>query len=94
MVERKNMTILEMAKTMLSGSKISDRFWIQVVSTVVHLKNKRLLMVNTRKNPYEIWKCRPSNVKNFRIFGIKCYIRMDDGNIGKFESKSAKGIFL
>ena len=42
-VERKNITITDMAKTMLSDSKISDRLWSQEVSNVVHIQNIGLL---------------------------------------------------
>ena len=81
MVERKNITILEMAKTMLSDYKISDRFYSQVVSIVVHIPYRGLLRVNTRKNIYNVWNGKPTHVKYFRVFGIKCSIIRDDENI-------------
>ena len=33
-------------------------------------------------------------MKYFRIFGSKCYILNDRENLGKFDAKSDKGIFL
>ena len=32
--------------------------------------------------------------RTFRILGNKFFIKKDDGNIGKFESRSDEGIFL
>ena len=34
------------------------------------------------------------NVKYFRIFGSTCFILKDRENVGKFDSRSDKGIFL
>ena len=33
-------------------------------------------------------------VKHFKIFGSKCYIKTNDNNLGKFDSRSNEGIFL
>jgi hypothetical protein len=33
-------------------------------------------------------------VKNFRVFGSKCYIKREDGRVGKFDSCVDKGIIV
>jgi hypothetical protein len=53
-----------------------------------------MLINNTDKNPYELWKGRPTNVKHFRVFGRKCYIKREDGRMGKFDSHVDKGILV
>ena len=50
--------------------------------------------MNSDKIPYELWFGRPTSVKYFRAFGSKCYIKRDDDNLGKFESRTDEGIFL
>jgi transposase InsO family protein len=70
-VERKNMTIQEMARTMIMDSKLTDIFWTQAVHTTIHIQNRVMLRNNTDKNPYELWKGRLENVKHFRVFGSK-----------------------
>jgi hypothetical protein len=89
-VERKNKTIQEMARTMLKDSKLTDIFWVQAVHTTVHIQNRGMLRNNSDKTPYELWKGRPTNVKHFRVFGSKCYIKREDGRIGKFDSRVDK----
>ena len=42
-VERKNMTVQEMAQTMLMDSKLTDIFWTQVVHTTVHIQNRVMI---------------------------------------------------
>jgi transposase InsO family protein len=93
-VERKNMTVQEMARTMLMDSKLTDIFWTQAVHTTVHIQNRVMLRNNTDKTPYELWKGRPTNVKHFRVFGSKCYIKREDGRMGKFDSRVDKGILV
>ena len=69
--ERKNRTVMEMARTMLNDSQLSDKFWGQAVHTSVHILNRGLLRNDTDKTPYELWIGRPANVKHFGIFGSK-----------------------
>jgi hypothetical protein len=53
-----------------------------------------MLRNNSDKTPYELWKGRPTNVKNFRFFGSKCYINREDGGMGKFESPVDNGVLV
>jgi hypothetical protein len=50
--------------------------------------------INSYTTPYELWKGRPANVKHFRVFGSKCYIKKEDKKIGKFDSRVDEGIFV
>jgi hypothetical protein len=93
-VEMKNMKIQEMAKTMLMDSMLTYDFWVQAVHTKVHIQNKGTIKSNNDKNPYELWKGRQANVKHFRVFGSKCYIKREDGKMRKFDSRVDKGILV
>jgi hypothetical protein len=53
-----------------------------------------MLRNNTDRTPYELWKGRPTNVKHFRVFGSKCYIKREDGRMGKFDSRVDKVILV
>jgi hypothetical protein len=53
-----------------------------------------MLRNNTNKTPYELWKGRPTNVKHFKFFGSKCYIKREDGRMEKFDSCVDKGILV
>jgi hypothetical protein len=64
------------------------------VHTTIHIQNKLILRNNTDKTPYELWKGRPTNVKYFRVFGRKCYIKREDGRMGKFDSRVEKGVLV
>jgi hypothetical protein len=83
-----------MAQTMLMDSKLTDVFWEHEMHTTIHIQNRVMLRNNSDKTPYEIWKGRPANVKHFRVFGSKCYIKREDGRMGKFEYRVEKDIFF
>jgi hypothetical protein len=75
-----------MAQIMLMDSKLKVFFWTHAVHTTIHIQNRVILRNNSEKTPYKVWKGRPTNVKHFRVFGIKCYIKREDGRMGKFDS--------
>jgi transposase InsO family protein len=93
-VERKNMIVQEMAQTMLMDSKLMEIFWEHAVHTKFHIQNRGILRNNSDTTPYKLWKGRPTNVKHFRVFGRKCYIKREYGRMGKFDSFVDKGIFV
>ena len=81
------MTVREMARTFLMDSKLTCVFWTHEVHKTVHIQNRLMLGNNTDKNPYKLWKGRTTNVKHFRDFGSKCYIKREDGRMGKLDSR-------
>jgi hypothetical protein len=85
-VKMKDITIHEMARTMLKDSKLSDIFREQIVHTIVHILSRGMIRSDNDKTPYEFWKGRPTNVNHFRVFGSKCYIKREDRRLGKFDS--------
>jgi hypothetical protein len=83
-----------LSRTMLNEAILSDSFWREAVYTAIYILNRGKIKVNSDKTPYELWKGRPTSVKHFRIFGSKCYIKRDDEDLGKFDSREDEGIFL
>jgi transposase InsO family protein len=53
-VERKNKTIQEVARTMLNEAKFPDKFWRDEIYTLVHILNRFQLRPNHDKTPYEL----------------------------------------
>jgi hypothetical protein len=86
--------VQERARTMLNQAKLSDIFWREEVYTTVYILNRAQIQTNNDKTRYQLWKGMPTNVKHLKVFGIKCYIKRDDDNLGKFDSRCDEGIFL
>jgi hypothetical protein len=69
-------------------------FWTHSLHTIVHIQYRVIFKNNNEKNPYELWKRRPTNVKHFRVFGRKCYIKRQYGRMEKFDSCVEKGVLV
>ncbi|KAJ9553558.1 LOW QUALITY PROTEIN: hypothetical protein OSB04_017603 [Centaurea solstitialis] len=94
LVERKNKTLVEAARTMLNGSGLSLSFWAEAVSTACYTQNRSLVMKRHEKNPYQLLYNKRPNIKFFHVFGCKCYVLNDRKPIGKFDPKGDDAIFI
>ena len=94
-VERKNRSLEELARTMLKDSNLPKYFWADAISTATHVVNRVLIRPLLRKTPYELYKGRKPNLSYFRIFGCKCFV-LNNGkeHLGKFDPQADEGIFL
>jgi hypothetical protein len=72
--EKKNMTLIEMARTMLDEYKASDQFWVEMVNTACHATNRLCPHKLLKKTHYELLTGNKPNVSDFRVFGSKCYV--------------------
>jgi hypothetical protein len=83
-----------MARAMLYGSKVPNIFWGEVIKTAINILNKYHTRVNNNKTPYELWHGRSTSINHFKIFGSKCCIKINDDNLGNFDSRDDEGIML
>ena len=94
-VERKNRTLIEVARTMLSESRLPMYFWAEAVNTACYTQNRTLINKDLMKTPYEIMNNKKPTLKYFHVFGAKCFVLKDgDDRRGKFEAKAYEAIFV
>ena len=94
-VERKNRSLEEMARTMLNEANIPKYFWADAVNTACYVMNRTIIRPILAKTPYELYKGRKPNISHLHVFGCKCFV-LNNGkdNLGKFDAKADEGIFL
>jgi transposase InsO family protein len=92
-VERKNRTLVEMARTMLDEHRTSRKFWAEAINTTCYVLNWIFLRAFMKKSSYELMHGRTPKVSHLRVFGCKCFI-LKQGNLDKFESRFWMGSFL
>jgi hypothetical protein len=92
-VERKNRTLVEMARMMLNEHKTPRRFLADAISSACYISNQIFLRSILYLTPFELRFGRKPSVSHFRPFGCKCFI-LKHGNLDKFESHSFDGILL
>ncbi|KAJ9565142.1 hypothetical protein OSB04_001108, partial [Centaurea solstitialis] len=93
-VERKNRTLVETARTMLTFSKLPLHFWAEAVASACFTQNRSLITKRFMKTPYELVYNRPPSIKFFRVFGCECYVKNDKDNLDKFSPKGDEGVFI
>ncbi|KAJ9547172.1 hypothetical protein OSB04_019715 [Centaurea solstitialis] len=92
--ERRNRTLIEAARSMLSEANLATHFWAEAVNTACYTQNRSLIVKRFRRTPYELFRNRKPSIEHLHIFGCVCYILNNKDNLGKFDSKSDDGIFL
>ncbi|GJT86684.1 retrovirus-related pol polyprotein from transposon TNT 1-94 [Tanacetum coccineum] len=92
--ERKNRTLTEAARIMLSGSVFSKQYWIEVVATACYTQNRSTIVKKHLKTPYEIFLKRILNVNFLHVFGCPVYNHNHKDHLGKFDEKADDGYLL
>jgi transposase InsO family protein len=87
LVERKNRTLFDMARSMLSEYNVSHSFWAEAINTACYYSNRLYCHPMMEKTPYELLNGRKLNIAYFWVFGYKCYILKKDTRLSKFEKK-------
>nr|GEW99136.1 hypothetical protein [Tanacetum cinerariifolium] len=93
-VERRNRTLVEAARTMLSAAKVPLFFWVEAIATACFTQNRSLVIPRHEKTHYHIINDRNPSVKFFHIFGSICYIVRDGENLNKMKEKGDECIFV
>jgi hypothetical protein len=93
-VERKNGTFIEAARTMLDEYKTSNSFWAEVINMTYHAINRLYLHKLRHKTAYELLTGKKPDMSYFRVFGCKRFIINKKPKIYKFTPKIDEGIFL
>ncbi|GJV49050.1 retrovirus-related pol polyprotein from transposon TNT 1-94 [Tanacetum coccineum] len=93
-VERRNRTLVEAARTMISAAKVPLFFWAEAIATACFTQNRSLVIPRHEKTPYHIINARKPSVKFFHIFGSLCYIVRDGENLDKMKEKGDACIFV
>jgi len=72
-VERKNRSLEELARTMLTGSSLPKYFWADAANTSCYVMNRVLIRPILKKTPYELFNGRKPNINHLKFFGCSCF---------------------
>ncbi|KAK1619838.1 hypothetical protein QYE76_025355 [Lolium multiflorum] len=92
--ERKNRTLMDMARSMMAEYKSRYNFWAEAISTACHSSNRLYLRKGLNKTPYEILTGNKPNISYFKVFGCKCFYQIKGVRLSKFAPKALEGIFV
>ncbi|GJZ55447.1 retrovirus-related pol polyprotein from transposon TNT 1-94 [Tanacetum coccineum] len=86
-VERRNRTLIEAARTMLIYAKALLFLWTKAVVTACYTQNCSVIHLRHGKTPYELFII-------LHLFGALYYPTNDNENLGKLQPKADIGIFI
>ncbi|GJZ59704.1 retrovirus-related pol polyprotein from transposon TNT 1-94 [Tanacetum coccineum] len=93
-VERRNRTLVEVARTMLIFSRLPEFLWAEAVATVCFTQDRSIIHTRYNKTPYELLRGRKPNIAYFHVFGSLCYPTNDCDDLGKIKPKADIGVFI
>nr|GFB93301.1 putative ribonuclease H-like domain-containing protein [Tanacetum cinerariifolium] len=66
-VERRNRTLVEAARTMLTFANLPSFLWAEAIATTCFIQNRSIIYKRFDKTPYELINKRKPNIMFFRI---------------------------
>nr|GFC10899.1 retrovirus-related Pol polyprotein from transposon TNT 1-94 [Tanacetum cinerariifolium] len=93
-VERRNRTLVEAARTMLTFANLPSFLWAEAIATAYFTQNCSIIHKRFDKTPYELINKRKPNIKFFRVFGCRCYLLNDYEDVGKIKAEGDIGVFV
>nr|GFD08200.1 hypothetical protein [Tanacetum cinerariifolium] len=93
-VERRNRTLIEAARTMLIYAQAPLFLWAGAVATACFTQNRSIIRLRHGKTPYELLQSKLLDLSFFHVFGALCFPTNDSENLGKLQPKADIGIFI
>jgi hypothetical protein len=92
-IERRNQTVVGMARALLKKRRMSAVFWGEAVVTTVYIFNRLPTKALNGRTPYEAWHGRKPTVSHLRVFGCITFGK-ELGHIGKLDDRRTPGVFI
>nr|GEY45994.1 putative ribonuclease H-like domain-containing protein [Tanacetum cinerariifolium] len=93
-MERRNQTLVEAARTMLTFANLPSFLWVEAIATACFTQDHSIIHKRFDKTRYELMNKRKPNIKFFRVFGCRCYLLNDYEDVGKHKAKGDIRVFV
>ncbi|GKD43682.1 integrase, catalytic region, zinc finger, CCHC-type containing protein, partial [Tanacetum coccineum] len=94
LIERRNRTLVETARTMLIFSKAPLFLQAEAVAIACYTQNRSLVCKRNNKTPYELLHNRKLDLSYLYVFGALCYPTNDSEDLSKLKPKADIEIFV
>ncbi|MCO5569018.1 hypothetical protein L7F22_022724 [Adiantum nelumboides] len=92
--ERKNRSLMEMARCMLKAKSLPHKLWMDAVACASDVLNRCPARSLKTITPYEAWYDRKPSVTYLHVFGCLAYAHIPQQLRGKLDDKAVKCIFV
>jgi hypothetical protein len=93
-VERKNRTVMEMARALLKSMSMPGRYWGEAIRHSVYLQNRLPTRPMGDRTPYEAWNGKRPQLGHVRVFGCTGHVRPNASHLKKLDDRSAPMVYL
>jgi hypothetical protein len=93
-VERMNRTLMDKARSMLSGVGLAQEFWAEAVDTAKYLVNMSPSSVLVDMTPHEVWFGKNPSLSHLKVFGCDAFVHVPKEKRSKLDKKEVKCIFI
>nr|GFB60760.1 hypothetical protein [Tanacetum cinerariifolium] len=93
-VERRNQTLVEAARTMLIFSRAPLFLWADAIATACFTQNRSIIHRQFNQTTYELINGIKPDISFVHVFGALCYPKNDREDIGKLGTKGDIGFFM
>lgn len=92
--ERRNRSILEMARCMIHDKGLPKKFWAEAANTAVYLQNRLPTKALENKTPFEAWYGYKPPMYTLKVFGCVCFVHIPQVKRDKLDKKATPGVFV
>nr|GFB22763.1 retrovirus-related Pol polyprotein from transposon TNT 1-94 [Tanacetum cinerariifolium] len=93
-VERRNRTLVKVARTMLTFANLPSFLWAEAIATACFTQNRSIIYKRFDKTTYELINKRKPNIKFFRVFVCRCYLLNNYEDVGKLKANGDIRVFV
>lgn len=91
--ERRNRTLMEMVRSMLSNCKLPMSLWIYALKTATYILN-RVPSKAVPMTPFELFKGRKPSLRHLRVWGCPAEVKLYNPHEKKLDSRTVSGYFI
>jgi hypothetical protein len=91
--ERRNHTLMDMVRSMLTYSMLPISLWMKALKTAVHILN-RVPSKLVPKTPYKMWTCKKPTLNYSHVWGCPTEAKLFNPSIGKLDPKTVSCYFI
>jgi transposase InsO family protein len=92
--ERKNRTVMNMVRSMLSDKNIPKTFWPEAVNWTIYVLNRCPTLAVKDVTPEEAWSGVKPSVDHFRVFGCIAHAHVPEARRTKLDNRSSTCVLL
>lgn len=86
-VERRNKTMMEMARSMLKHMCMPNWLWGEAIRHSTYLLNRVATRALKDKTPFEVFRSKKPNISHLRVFGCIGYAKVEKQILRKLDDR-------